>query len=508
MNQQQIEWRQTEEGLVPYMGDLKVIWTPQPPSQTAFLECPVFEVLLAGNRGGGKTDALLMDFAQHVGEKRFPEDKRGYGREWRGILFRQSFPELADVITKTKKWFPQVFPQATFNESKVTWEWPTGETLRLSYMETEDDYWHYHGHAYPWIGFEELTTWADDRCYRIMFACSRSTRLGMPRKYRSTTNSYGPGHNWVRSRFKLPIAPGRVTGDIITEETSKGTLRRVAIRAMLSDNKALLAAEPNYLEKVLAAASNPAQAKAWSEDDWNIVAGGMFDDVWSPVHHIVPDIPFGMIPSSWKMNRSYDHGQSRPFSVGWWAESSGEPIELTRPSGQKVRIGTVRGDVIRIAEWYGCKDDRPNEGLRLLSTEIADGIRERQINWGIDRRVRRGPADTNIFDDYEPGKSVAGDMARRGVRWSRADKRPGSRKHGWAQIREFLKAAVPGVQGIREHPGLFICERCEAFIRTVPTLPRDKKDPDDVDTKAEDHVADEVRYRLRERARSATVSDF
>ena len=40
----------------------KVIWTPQPGAQVKALSCPVFEVLIEGNRGGGKTDVLLMDF--------------------------------------------------------------------------------------------------------------------------------------------------------------------------------------------------------------------------------------------------------------------------------------------------------------------------------------------------------------------------------------------------------------------------------------------------------------
>lgn len=34
--------------------------------------------------------------------------------------------------------------------------------------------------------------------------------------------------------------------------------------------------------------------------------------------------------------------------------------------------------------------------------------------------------------------------------------------------------------------------------RIVPNLPRDKKDPDDVDTDAEDHDADVTRYRVRQ----------
>jgi len=33
-------------------------------------------------------------------------------------------------------------------------------------------------------------------------------------------------------------------------------------------------------------------------------------------------------------------------------------------------------------------------------------------------------------------------------------------------------------------------------LLTVPTLPRDPKHPEDLDTRAEDHVADELRYAL------------
>ena len=49
----------------------------------------------------------------------------------------------------------------------------------------------------------------------------------------------------------------------------------------------------------------------------------------------------------------------------------------------------------------------------------------------------------------------------------------------------------------RENPGLFVFDTCTAFIETLPVLPRDEKDMDDVDTDAEDHVADEVRYFVR-----------
>jgi hypothetical protein len=100
-----------------------------------------------------------------------------------------------------------------------------------------------------------------------------------------------------------------------------------------------------------------------------------------------------------------------------------------------------------------------------------------------------------------------------GIPWSEADKRPGSRTTGWTQMRTMLKHAWPNIverpDGTelyypREKPGLFITKECDQFLRTVPVLPRDEKDMDDVNTEAEDHVADEVRYFIRSVGQSAT----
>jgi hypothetical protein len=82
-------------------------------------------------------------------------------------------------------------------------------------------------------------------------------------------------------------------------------------------------------------------------------------------------------------------------------------------------------------------------------------------------------------------------MADEGVRWTLSDKSPGSRINGLELVRERLKAAKLG-----EGPGLWIMENCRAVISTLPVLPRDPDNPDDVDTEAEDHIYDEVRYRV------------
>ena len=72
------------------------------------------------------TDVLIMDYLQHVGQ--------GYGVDWRGVIFREEYTQLTDVIAKSKKWISQIFPGAKYNSSSHKWEFPDGETLYLRYV--------------------------------------------------------------------------------------------------------------------------------------------------------------------------------------------------------------------------------------------------------------------------------------------------------------------------------------------------------------------------------------
>ena len=50
---------------------------------------------------------------------------------------------------------------------------------------------------------------------------------------------------------------------------------------------------------------------------------------------------------------------------------------------------------------------------------------------------------------------------------------------------------------IREHKGMFVVrDDCPQFVRTIPVLPRSKKNPDDVEEHAENHIYDAARYAL------------
>lgn len=472
-----------------------VIWRAQKGSQVLFISSRHFETLYHGTRGPGKTDALIMAFAVNVGK---------YGAAWRGIIFRQTYPQLADVQAKTEKWFRLAFGnRAKFNRAKMMWEWDTGEVLMLRHLSRPADYWNYHGHNYPFIGFEELCNWSDPDVYTQMFACCRTSTKGVPLMVRATANPYGPGHNWVMDRFQLH---GRWWEYIVIPKpkslTGMRERPRSAIHGHIDENLILLDADPHYKETIVTAAANQAMAEAWLDGSWDIVAGGMFDDVWKPEYNVVSRFK---IPFSWRIDRSFDWGSSAPFSVGWWAESDGSDLQMPDGSWRS----TVRGDIFRVEEWYGWTG-KPNQGTQLLAEEIAKGIVEREIAWGwrdhSGSRVKPGPADNSIHKT-ENGNCIARDMTKpvrignqmySGLTWARADKSPGSRVAGWEQMRRMMKSAHPNKGLPREKPGLFVVgERCPQFLRTVPTLPRDERNMDDVDSKAEDHIGDETRYRVR-----------
>ncbi len=464
------------------------VWLPLPGSQYTFLECPIYEALYEGTRGPGKTLTLIMDFAKEVG--------KGYGKAWRGILFRQKLGDLDDVVLKIEEWMYKLYPGFRFRKSKADYSavWPTGEELLLRHMEDERTYGEYHGHEYPWIGWEELTQWPNDKAYRMMMSCSRPPRPGVPTRVRSTTNPFGPGHNWVKRRFELPQMRGRVI-------RKPGERPRVAIHGNLSENFIILTQEPEYVINVRESASSPAQAQAWLEGRWDITAGGMIDDIFDRNYHILPEIPVEKIPSRWVITRAYDHGQSSPFSVGWFLESNGEPIVINDRL-----IGNVRGDIILWKEWYGNdrKSSEVNKGITLPSRKIGAGVRDREIEWGVrsplgsKNRVYSGPADTEIYNKLSDrhGRCPADDMEDEGIAWERADKSSGSRKRGWLMLRSYLDDAIPNPDGSRDNPGFFICENCFWWLELCPPMPRDEKDMDEVPDSYEDHCADMTRYRL------------
>jgi hypothetical protein len=88
------------------------------------------------------------------------------------------------------------------------------------------------------------------------------------------------------------------------------------------------------------------------------------------------------------------------------------------------------------------------------------------------------------------GPSVAETMAREDVWFNPADNKRTARLGsfgGWDQVR----ARLVGEDGV---PTIYFMDCCRHAIRTIPLVPHDPVILDDVDTEAEDHMPDAVRY--------------
>ena len=424
-------------------------------AQSDLLACPASDIFYGGARGGGKSHGILLDFAKHVFK---------YGKNVTGVLFRRTYPELEDLQSKAQRIYPYL--GATYKAGVKTWQFPSGGTLKMRYLQSEDSVNSYIGHEYTWMGFDQLDSWPKQSTVDRLKANLRNPH-GVPSRMISTGNPGGVGHNWIKARYIDP-APPRT----FISENGSGT--RCFIPATVYDNEILMKADPDYVSRLKD--SGPEWlVKAWLHGDWDIVAGGMFDDVWSRDVHVIE--PF-KIPQHWRIDRSFDWGSSAPFSVQWWAESDGTPLDDGRI--------WPRGTLFHIAEWYGCTGN-PNEGIKMLASEIARGILEIESKMGY--KINAGAADPSIFATQN-GTSIADDMARIGVRWDKADN---TRKSGWEKMRRMMKASM---QERMEEAGLFVFSTCRNFIRTVPSMPRDNRDLDDLDTTAEDHIADACRYRI------------
>ncbi len=523
-------------------------WKPLPGSQAQFVGYEADHLLYTGSRGPGKTDAQLFRFKRWVGQ--------GYGRFWRGIIFDREYKNLDDIIAKSKRWFPEYEDGAKFlsSNSDLKWVWPGGEELLFRVAKETRDYWKYHGQEFPFIGWNELCKYPSHDLYEMMMSCNRASytpekdgflnsplrdRSGnpivskdglpvgpvttvklvngdrkavtenripdpIPLEVVSTTNPYGPGHNWVKRRFITPVPMGRklvVTTkvyDPAKKEDVEVSRSQVTFFGSYRENPYL---SPKYIATI-ASIKDKNKRKAWLGGSWDIVAGGAIDDVWSKEKQVVPRF---VVPRNWYMDRVLDWGSSHPCAVGWFALANGETVKLLDGRDFTPRAGSL----IMFDELYLTEGIGTNIGLKWGAGRVAKAVKEKEVNalqrgW-ILSTPRPGPADNQIFDVRESStETIAKLMEAEKIRWERSDKAAGTRVIGLQLMRDRLEA----VQDDLEKPGLYIMDNCRATIDLLPTMPRDEKDIDDVDTAAEDHLYDVVRYRvLKGSSRAATKLD-
>lgn len=452
------------------------IWWPQVGPQEALIHAGIsgaFPVIFFGGaRGGGKTDAALGLAGIRAGL---------YQSGFNALFVRRELPMLDDAIERSKSLYGPL--GATWHEQAKTWRFPGGGRLRFRPLERVEDSDKFQGQNLSDAYVEEAGQYPTSKPIDRLQAALRSA-AGVPTVLVMTGNPGGSGQGWIKQRFVDPWPRGRKPIKRVLPDGS--VHEELFIPSRIEDNTALLDADPGYISRLHLVGSE-ALVKAWLQGDWSAVEGAFFDG-WSTERHVVA--PF-VIPEHWARLRSFDWGFAAPFSVGWWAVAS-EPVVrndvgLRQQSMDKAALQPLvipRGCLVRYREWYGASE--PNIGLRLEAEQISAGILSREAGDSIAKAI----ADTQIFAQEGKaygytGPTIAERMARSGTPWLPADK---SRKQGWDQVRQRLKGDADG------NPMLVVFDTCVDTIRTLPVMQHDQLDPEDLDTEAEDHAVDELRY--------------
>ena len=422
-----------------HINQQDVIFKPNKGPQTQFLAASEREVFYGGARGGGKSYAMLVDPLRYCSKA-----------QHRALLIRRTMPELRDLIQKSQLLYSKAFPGAKWREQEKEWRFPSGAKIEFGYAENMTDVLRYQGQSYTWIGIDELPQYPSPDIYNFLRSSLRSVDPEIPVYLRATGNPGNIGSQWVREMFVEPAEPNSAFD--VGIDTPKGTkyITRRFIPAKLQDNPYLMQTDDYY---IMLASLPEVQRKQFLDGDWDAYEDSAFPE-FNKITHVVE--PFE-IPRGWYKFRAADWGYSSPACVLWFAVDYDNNIWIYR-------------------ELYTKKVTADYFARQVLTLEKGE-----YIHYGVldaSTWAKRG----------DVGPSIAETMIQQGCRWRPSDRSPKSRINGKLEVHKRLRVNDDKIPGIR------IFKTCKNLIRTLGILPTDDNNPEDVDTNAEDHAYDALRY--------------
>jgi phage terminase large subunit len=395
-------------------------------------------ILYGGARGPGKSYFLRWSALLYVLYLFTFQGIRGV----RVGLFCETYRDLQDrQISKIKTEFP-----AWLGEVKDTKEDGLCFFVREEYgggqiaLRNLDDASKYQSAEFAGIFIDELT-----KISRETFDILRGSKRwpGVAHTvFVAASNPGSIGHQWVKQLWidrKFP------------EELQPKADEFIFIRALPADNPHL---DQSYWDE-LNSLPEPLRS-AWRDGNWDVFAGMAFPE-WNTVTHVVEPFP---VPAWWPRWRAIDWGYAKPWCCLWLAKDP----DTTR--------------VIVYREAYKTELTDPQQARLIRELTLPD---EHILVTYADPSMW---ASKTVEDQVT---STADKYQSLGITLTKADN---DRIGGKRKVNAILAPLPDGL------PGLQVFSTCTNLIRTLPALPYDKTRVEDIDTDAEDHAYDTLRYGL------------
>lgn len=242
---------------------------PQPGQQEKFLATSADIAIYGGAAGAGKTWAELLEPLRHVVTN----------PEFNCVIFRRNMPQIKNpggLWDESMKLYPLTGAKPI--ASICEWTWPLGGKLKMSHLDHESTKLDWQGSQIPLIMFDELTHFSESQFFYML---SRNRSMCGVRPYiRATCNP--DADSWVarllawwiddKTGFPIPERSGiirwfiRINDALMWGDSREELVETYGIKGLadedplqvqpksftfipgkLSDNQALMKADPGYL---------------------------------------------------------------------------------------------------------------------------------------------------------------------------------------------------------------------------------------------------------------------
>lgn len=439
------------------------------PFQATVLSIPEDHfIFLGGGRGGGKSFGLQLLILRHCDQ---------YKNRARVLVTRRRLKSLLQFAEELRGLMRSAYGSGfTYNQNDNVFRLPNGATVALTHCESsaalQDTV---QGMTFSLIVVDEAGEGPE---LPVIDALALTLRApGVPLRMVLAGNPGGANHSALAERY--------VTGREPWAPFEFADQKWVYAPSTVDDNPHLPDAYKRNFSVL--AHTDPALYKAHRHGDWSAIVGDYFGGVWQHAravfdHHEVPPHFFG------SLKLSIDWGSAAPCA----SVLGGQLAYDVRLSDDRVM---PRGAWVIYDEHFECDPKNISRGTGRTPGQIApalhamahrNGVRARGVIDSAAEARTAGRAEASIGDLFrEAGVRVS--PARKGARVPRF---------------ELLKQLMANGE-------FFVASRCRFWLATVPALPRDPRNPEDVDSSANDHALDATSYLIAGASQGlVSVGDF